>query len=91
MCTSLSRWMTSNKPSAVYIPLSQKLIRKGMNLGSTSLVQCKYDIATHGRLMMVSIANKALGARDPGTLSNQANTELMSPLLLVPSLALDVP
>ena len=40
MCTSQSRWMTSNKPSVVYIPLFQRLIRNDMSLGSTSLDQC---------------------------------------------------
>ena len=58
MCTSQFRWTTSSKPSVAYIPLSRRLIRNDMNLGSTSLVQCDYNIE---KLMMV--ANSALGPK----------------------------
>ena len=61
MSTSQSRWMTLTKPSVAYIPLSQRLTRNDMRLGSTSLVQCD-DIDNYGRLMINS--NSALGSRE---------------------------
>lgn len=73
MSTSQSRWMTSNKPSVVYIPLFQRLIRNDMNLGSMNSVQCD-AIKICGRLMMVSMLTLPWAQRGPSKLSNQAKT-----------------